>query len=92
MSDNHIFKPRPSIIFREEPDGGFVFDPDSGDLLALNSLGAYVWKLCDGKHNKEKIVELVSKHYPDIPVSRIREDAENFFEDLQSQGFLRIER
>ena len=74
MSDNHIFTPRSSIVFREESDGGFVFDPDSGDVLALNSLGAYVWKLCDGKHKQEEIIKLIAEHYPDIPDSKIRED------------------
>ena len=90
MSDNHIFTAGPSIVFREEPDGGFVFDPDSGDLLALNSLGAYVWKLCDGKHNKKEIVQLISEHYPDIPDSIIRKDTEDFVEDLRNQGFMEI--
>jgi hypothetical protein len=90
MSDKQIFTPGPSIVFREESDGGFVFDPDSGDVFVLNSLGAYVWELCDGKHNKEEIVKLISQHYPDIPDSRIREDTESFVEVLRNQGFLEI--
>ena len=90
MSDDHIFTPRSSIVFREEFDGAFVFDPDSGDALALNSLGAYVWKLCNGKHNKKEIVKLISEHYPDIPDSRIRKDTEDFVDVLREQGFLEI--
>ena len=88
MPDTQMLLSRASIVFREEPDGAFIFDPDNGNLLCLNLLGSFIWKLCNGKYGKKAIIKLISGEYPDIPDYQIRKDTEDFIDDLKNKGFL----
>jgi hypothetical protein len=47
----------PEVVFREEEDGAIVLDPETGELKILNETGAFIFKLCDGKHTEEDIVK-----------------------------------
>jgi len=34
-------------VFRQEEDGAFLFDPETGNLKYLNAMGVNVYELCD---------------------------------------------
>jgi len=75
------------LILREEfDDWAVLFDPDSGNGFGLSPTSVFVWKLLDGRHTEEDIVEELRRNFDDVP-----EDAEGhireFVQDLVSRGF-----
>lgn len=78
----------PDVVFREEEDGSFLFDPDTGDLKCLNPMGATIWSLCDGRSTLEQIEEKVVTQYPSTPRKRIHGDLIAFLEELMEIGYV----
>jgi len=78
----------PDIVFREEEDGAFLFDPNTGELKCLNPLGSVIWLLCDGSLSFETIELKIKKRYPQTPPETIQHELLDFLEDLSAKGFL----
>ena len=46
------------VMLREEfDDWAVLFDPDTGHGFGLNPMGVYLWKLLDGNHSIDALVE-----------------------------------
>jgi SynChlorMet cassette protein ScmD len=77
----------PELILREEfDDWAVLFDPDSGDGFGLSPTSVFIWKLLDGKHTEESILEQLRHHFDDVPEeadAHVRE----FVQSLVSHGF-----
>lgn len=78
----------PDIVYREEEDGAFLFDPNTGDLKCLNPIGSVIWLLCDGSLSSEQIEHGVSKKYPQIPRETVYQELQSFFQELFDMGYL----
>ena len=78
----------PEIVLREEDEGAFLFDPDSGRICYLNELGITIWKLCKKPMGTERIINTISSEYPEVAPERISKDCLLFLDDLQGFGFL----
>ena len=50
-----------------------VYSPATQQLVALNDTASDVWRLCDGEHTAEDIVDLLSRSY-DVDPDTIRAD------------------
>ncbi len=77
-----------NIVFREEEEGAFLFDPDTGRIFHLNELGMSIWKSCVKKRKPEQIIKGICLDYSDISREQIERDCIKFFEDLGRLGFL----
>ena len=80
------------IVFREEDEGAFVFDPSNGRICYLNELGSMIWKSFQGNRTPEDFIGTIALEYPDIPGRRIREDCLSFIKELGNLGFLKESR
>ncbi len=50
------------------PDGsGVLVDPQTGESYALNATAAAVWRLCDGAHSCDQIVDALLERYEAAP-------------------------
>ena len=78
----------PDIVFREEEDGAFLFDPNSGELKCLNPMGSVIWLLCDGSLSCEKIENEVVGRYPQTPQDKIHNEIRTFLQDLFDMGYI----
>lgn len=78
-------------IFREEEDGAFLFDPESGNLKFINSMGVNIYQLCDGKMTVGDITSIVSENYKDISSKKIEDDIRIFLQELVKMEFLKRE-
>jgi hypothetical protein len=78
-------------IFREEEDGAFLFDPETGNLKFINNMGVNIYQLCDGKMTVRDIISLVSENYQDISSKQIEDDVKVFLRSLIEMEFLRRE-
>lgn len=77
-----------NIVFREEEEGAFLFDPDTGRIFHLNELGMSIWKSCVKAKKTEQIIKGICLNYSEISREQIERDCINFFEDLGRLGFL----
>jgi hypothetical protein len=77
----------PGIVYREEEDGAFLFDPDAGELKCLNPLGSVIWKLLDGLNSSGTIVSMIRERYPDIPMLTVRQQVDAFLQELMDMGY-----
>ncbi|MEW6077759.1 MAG: PqqD family peptide modification chaperone [Thermodesulfobacteriota bacterium] len=87
INDDRPLLANPDIVFREEDEGSFLFDPDSGELKCLNLMGAVIWKLLDGSHSPGAIISMISDRYPDIPSSNIQQQVQSFLQELINMGY-----
>ena len=76
-------------IFREEEGGAFLFDPGTGNLKFINSMGVNIYELCDGKITVGEIAALVIDNYKDISSKQIEDDVKTFLKSLLDMGFLK---
>ena len=76
------------IVFREEEEGAFLFDPDTGRIFHLNELGASIWKSCMKAKRSEQIIKDIYLEYSEISREEIEKDCTKFLEDLGRLGFL----
>lgn len=76
-------------IFREEDEGAFLFDPETGNLKFINSMGVNVYQLCDGSMTIGDITSMVIGSYREISSKKIEEDIKVFLKSLVEMGFLR---
>jgi hypothetical protein len=78
----------PDIVLREEDEGAFLFDPDSGRICYLNEVGITIWKLCRKPIETDRIITEISSEYPEITPEQISKDCLSFLDDLKDFGFL----
>lgn len=90
MSNDDFGLPRvkDDIVFREEDDGAFLFDPIKDNLRCLNETGAAVFRELDGKNSIDDIVEKLKSIHSEIAEEKIKEDVISFIKDLKIRGFL----
>jgi len=77
------------IVFREEDNGAFLFDPIKDELQCLNDTGVVIYKAINGKNSVEDIVKQLEAMYPEVAKDQIRKDVETFLEDLNTRGYLK---
>ena len=78
----------PEVVFREEEEGAFILDPETGELKILNETGAFIFKLCDGKHTEDDIVEMVAREFEVDNREKVRGDVRDFLEELKEKNLV----
>ena len=76
------------IVFREEEDGAFLFNPDTGDLKCLNPIGSVIWRLCDGSLSMREIKGKITSRYSRIDPETIHGELESFLGELFDIGYI----
>src|SRR5271157_1996773 len=81
----------PHVVLREEfDDWAVLFDPDTGRGFGLSPTGVYVWKLLDGEHTHDAIVQKIREH------ENVPEDASDhikaFVDALLAEGMAGFDR
>lgn len=79
----------PTAGIRElELDGDIsLYDPRTQNAAVLNTTASDVWRLLDGEHSLDEIVELLAAAYG-VQVDAIRPDVERTVGELLDSGFL----
>jgi SynChlorMet cassette protein ScmD len=76
----------PFVLLREEfDDWAVLFDPDAGQGFGLNPTGVYVWKLLDGKHSVDDMLEALHRDADGVP-QEAGEHIVTFLEELTEHG------
>jgi hypothetical protein len=79
-----------SIIFREEEDGGFLFDPETGNLRYINHTAREAFLLLEGETQISNIAQWFHGSYPEIDEKDIEKDLISLFKELEENGFISV--
>jgi len=75
-----------NVVFREEPEGGILFNVDTGEMKLVENVA---WGICDliekGK-TRSQILKILTELYPDETDLEI--DLDSFLEELVETRFL----
>ena len=78
------------IVFREEDDGAFLFDPDSGDLKYMNQSGKETFLLLGEDQGLNGVIRRMIELYPDVEPQKIEADVRDFMKDLEENRFILV--
>ncbi|MBN1832486.1 MAG: PqqD family protein [Deltaproteobacteria bacterium] len=88
MESETKYRRNEEIVFREEDDGAFLFDPDSGDLRYLNQSGKETFLLLGEDQSMSSVIRRMRELYPDIDPQQIEDDVRSFVKDLEENRFI----
>ena len=78
----------PFVVLREEfDDWAILFDPDTGNAFGLNPTGVFIWKLLDGHHTINEVVERIRDEAEDVSED-VPQHVADFIQNLEKQGFV----
>ncbi len=90
---SECFTLRHDLVFREEEDGAFLFNPRTNALHCLNKVGAFVGTLCDGRHDLNMICQnLLETFDVDVEPGKMRKDVESFLDKMMALNLLEPRR
>jgi len=84
------FRQNRDIVFREEDDGAFLFDPDSGDLRYLNQSGKETFLMLGEDQDVNTVIRQMIELYPDVEPQKIEADVKDFIKDLEENRFILV--
>ena len=76
----------PSTVFREEPEGGILFDVDTGRLKLVEGVAWGICALIDGGITREGILRTLRTEYP--LEKDLEADLDSFLKELVNERFL----
>jgi len=79
-----------NIIRRDEEDGAFLFDPDTGNLKYMNHSAREIFLMLNGKTSVNHLVENLQKLYNDVAAEHLQDDVYEFLKQLESGGFISL--
>jgi hypothetical protein len=82
------FERNKNIVYREEDDGAFLFNPETGNLKYMNRSGREAFLLLIDQQNLNQVVNYMLGLFPDVNHRRIEKDLESFLKELEENGFL----
>jgi SynChlorMet cassette protein ScmD len=82
---------KPFVMLREEfDDWAVLFDPDTAHGFGLNPAGVYVWKLLDGQHAIDALLQKINLHADDVPED-VGDHIRAFVDDLVAHGLVGLD-
>ena len=92
LSDRRGITIKEDIVLREEDEGSFLFNPNTGRICYLNELGTTVWRLCSKSKTTDQIIDEICSDYPEVSKEGISKDCLQFLQELEKMEFLSIEK
>ena len=79
----------PHIVYREEAEGAFIFDPETEVLHGINQIGSSICRLLNGKNDLYDIHEAILENYDvDVEPNQLKNDVKDFFERLMALNLI----
>ncbi len=82
------FRPKDHIVYREEDDGAFLFNPETGDLKYMNRSAKEIYLILNGQNDINQLALHLHNISPDANIKQIQEDIKTLLEQLEESGFI----
>ncbi|MEA3455134.1 MAG: PqqD family peptide modification chaperone [Campylobacterota bacterium] len=81
-----------NLVLREESDDwGVLFDPDTGNSVALNPVAISIFKVMRQTQNMNSIISAIHEEYEEIPET-LSQDIVDLIDTLAQDGFIGFEK
>jgi hypothetical protein len=82
-------RPRPTVVYRDLPEGAILFCTSTEVYYSLNPIGARIWQLLPPVcSSEEDIVARLSEAYPEINLGKIAADVRRLLDELAGNGLV----
>jgi hypothetical protein len=78
------------VPWRQLDTEALVVDVKAGLLYPLNSVGARIWQLSDGRRTADEIVQAIAAEF-DADEKTIRQDTADFLRELQQHELISLD-
>ncbi len=75
-----------NVVFREEPEGGILFDVNTGKLKLVEDVAWGICNLIDNGKTRTEILRKLEKLYPEE--TTLENDLDSFLDELVETEFL----
>jgi hypothetical protein len=82
------FQRNKNIVYREEDDGAFLFNPDTGNLKYMNQSGKEIFLMLNEQQDINQVINHALGLFTDVERHRIENDLEVFLKELEENDFL----
>lgn len=82
------FVRNPSVVYREEEDGAFLFDPETGNLKYMNPSAREAFLMLNGQEDVKQLIHHLLELYPDVDQKQIKKDVGSFLKQLEENKFI----
>ena len=82
------FETNSGIIYREEEEGAFLFDPQIGNLKYMNRSAKEAFLMLNGQNDVSQVIQHLLGEYPEVDPKLIEKDVGSFLRDLEENGFV----
>jgi hypothetical protein len=81
----------PDVVLREEgEEGAILFNTDTDQLVLVNPVGLFIWKLCNGRRSLDEIAAYVRNAFEDVPEGGVVDHVKEFITGMMESGFVGI--
>ena len=81
----------PDVSCREEgPDGALLFNPDTNDVLVINTTGLLIWEALADPRTQEEVTAALIEQCNNIPGEQVSQDVAEFVDQMIGKGFVRV--
>jgi hypothetical protein len=77
-----------NVVFREEPEGGIVFNVDTGDMRFVEGVARGICGMIDRGRSRDEILHELSERYPGQTLSGLEQDLDGFLAELRQASLL----
>jgi hypothetical protein len=82
-------RPRPTVVYRDLPEGAILFCTSTEVYYSLNPIGARIWQLLPPVCSREEdIIARLSEAYPEINLGKIAADVRRLLDELAGNGLV----
>jgi hypothetical protein len=89
MNNMPKFKQHPATLCTEMPDGEMVvLHTENQNIITLNPVGGAVWELCDGQHQTQDIIKMISESMSNMDFAQVEHDVKTFIDEMIRAGLI----
>jgi hypothetical protein len=74
------------VVFRREPEGGILFNVDTGALHIVEEVAVGICSMIDGSATRDQILAELRRRYPEQP--DLSRDLDEFLAQLRENGVI----
>ena len=91
MTDDVRYIVNPDVSCREEgPDGALLFNPDTDQVVVVNTTGLLIWQALSEPRTEREIVRFIEERCQGVPTDEVTQDVREFVAELTDKGFVGI--
>ena len=86
-----LYAANPEVVLREEDgENGLLFNPDTDQIVVVNSTGLFVWKSLASSRPLAAVAAALQESFPGAQPAEAAADVEEFVAMLAQNGFIQV--